>query len=72
MVILLGAISHFFRILTLILLKWLVWGEFPHFLSTTPRDGFRQRGALGRLSVWGPAQVWPIWPFVWKVCPSYV
>jgi len=30
------------------------------------RDGFRERGALGHLSFWGPAQVWPIWPFVWK------
>jgi len=30
------------------------------------RDGFRQRGALGHLSFWSPAQVWPIWPFVWK------
>jgi len=30
------------------------------------RDGFRERGALGHLSFWGPTQVWPIWPFVWK------
>jgi len=30
------------------------------------RDGFRQRGALRHLSFCGPAQVWPIWPFVWK------
>jgi len=32
----------------------------------TTRDGFRERGALGHLSFWGPTQVWPIWPFVWK------
>jgi len=31
-----------------------------------PRDGFRERGALGRRSFWGPTQVWPIWSFVWK------
>jgi len=30
------------------------------------RDGFRERGALDHLSFWGPAQVWPISPFVWK------
>jgi len=30
------------------------------------RDGFRQRGALGHLSFWGPMQVWAIGPFVWK------
>jgi len=30
------------------------------------RDGFRERGALGHLSFWGPTQVWHIWPFVWK------
>jgi len=29
-------------------------------------DGFRKRGALGHLSLWGPMQVWPIWPFAWK------
>ena len=28
------------------------------------RDGFRERGALGHLSFWGPTQVCPIWPFV--------
>jgi len=32
------------------------------------RDGFRERGALGHLSLRGPKQVWPvsIWPFIWK------
>jgi len=25
-----------------------------------------ERGALGHFSFWGPTQVWPIWPFVWK------
>jgi len=34
--------------------------------NTTIRDGFRERGALGHLAFWGPTQVWPIWPFVWK------
>ena len=28
------------------------------------RGGFRERGALGHLSFGGPAQVWPLWPFV--------
>jgi len=35
-------------------------------IALMKRDGFRQRGALGHLSFWGPAQVWPIRPFVWK------
>jgi len=35
-------------------------------LSLGVMDGFRERGALGHLSFWGPTQVWPIWPFVWK------
>jgi len=36
------------------------------FFDVATRDGFRQRGALGHHRFWGPAQVWPIWPFVWK------
>jgi len=28
------------------------------------RDGFRERGALGHLSFWGPTQVCPIWLFL--------
>jgi len=35
-------------------------------LVLTTRDGHGERGALGHLNVWGPTQVWPIWPFVWK------
>jgi len=31
------------------------------------RNGFRECGALAHLSFWGPTQVWPIWPFEWKV-----
>jgi len=34
--------------------------------SSLPRDGFRERWPLDHLSFWGPTQVWPIWPFVWK------
>ena len=30
------------------------------------RDGYRERGARGHLSFWGPTQVWPILPFAWK------
>jgi len=30
------------------------------------RDAFRERGALGRLSFWGPMQVLSVWLFVWK------
>jgi len=30
------------------------------------KDGFRYRWALGHHSLWGPTQVWLIWPFVWK------
>jgi len=36
------------------------------------RDGFRERGALGHLSFWGPMLVWPIWSLVlktWKYAP---
>jgi len=36
------------------------------------RDGFRERGAVGHLSFWGPTQVWPIWSLVlkaWKYLP---
>jgi len=35
-------------------------------VSDEGRDGFRERGALRHLSFWGPTQVRPIWPFVWK------
>jgi len=35
-------------------------------VAVADRDGFRERGALGHLSFWGPTQVWPVWPFVWK------
>jgi len=34
--------------------------------DTFSRVGFEERWALGHLSFWGPTQVWPIWPFVWK------
>jgi len=30
------------------------------------KNPFKVRGALGQLRFWGPTQVWPIWPFVWK------
>jgi len=31
-----------------------------------PRNGFRERGALGHLSFGCPKQMWRVWPFVWK------
>jgi len=37
------------------------------YCSFVSRGGIRERGALGHPSVWGPTQVWPIQPFVWKV-----
>jgi len=40
--------------------------HFEKGSATHDRDGFRERGALGHLSFWGPTQVWPIWPFLWK------
>jgi len=40
---------------------------YGKLVTTVHGDGFRERGALGHLSFWGPTQVWPIWPFVWKV-----
>jgi len=44
--------------------------DFTRFFIIKPRhtgrERFRQRGALGHLSFWSPAQAWPIWPFVWK------
>jgi len=41
----------------------LIW---LRLLDPTPRDRFRKHGALGHLSFWSPAQVRPIWSFVWK------
>jgi len=36
------------------------------YVKADSRDGFREHGSLDHLSFWGPTQVWPIWPFVWK------
>jgi len=34
---------------------------YPDKHGVERRDGFRERGALGHLSFWGPTQVGPIW-----------
>ena len=39
----------------------LFYGLFKFKQTPMTRDGFRERGALGHLSFWGPTQVWPIW-----------
>jgi len=38
----------------------------PSILVPFARYGFRESGSIGHLGFWGPTQVWPIWPFVWK------
>jgi len=46
------------------------WSVCLLIFVVAPKDGFRERGALSHLSFWGPTQVWPIWPFVWKAWKS--